>query len=196
MLGPGASARVQEEDVRRITILIAGVMLAVSACAAGDGGAGTDVPESLDPAESQPEATTAASDEPAPSTAASSSPAVPVGEAGSFTVNGTEFVVTLLNRCIPFQDEPGNVDLQPIAQGAQLNLVRLGDFVDVSVQGSQIEAMFGSIAFGEDDVVQESNLTEDRWTGAASVGDSLGSGETVDITWDVMVPPEAEDCSL
>ena len=44
---------------------------------------------------------------------------------GSFGVNGTEFAVTFLNRCIPFGGEDGKtIDLQPLAQGqgAQLNL--------------------------------------------------------------------------
>ena len=56
--------------------------------------------------------------------------------------------------------------------------------------------MFGSIAFGSDPVVDASSLEGDRWTGSATVGDSLDSGATVDIVWDVMVPPEAVDCSL
>ncbi len=119
-----------------------------------------------------------------------------VGETGSFTVNGTEFAVTTLNRCIPFQDAPGNVDLQALAGGAKLNLVQFGGVTEVSVDGSTINEMFGSIAFGEAPVVAASDIAGDRWTGSATVGDSLGSSETVEVTWDVMVPAEARDCSL
>lgn len=120
-----------------------------------------------------------------------------VGEAGSFTVNGTEFSVTLLNRCIPFQDEPGDIDLQALAQGAKLNLEFVGSTeTRVSVDGPTIQEMFGSIAFGKDAIVAASEVTDDRWTGSATVADSLESGETVDLTWDVMVPKEIRDCSL
>jgi hypothetical protein len=123
---------------------------------------------------------------------------VAAGEGGSFTVNGTEFAVTLLNRCIPFQDEPGNVDLQALAQaqGGKLNLYVAGESVEVSVDGSGIEEMFGSIAFGDSPVVHDSAIDGDRWIGSATVGDSLDSGDTVDVTWDVMIPAEAIDCSL
>lgn len=123
-----------------------------------------------------------------------------VGEAGSFTVNGTEFAVTLLNRCIPFSDAAGNIDLQALAQGeqggAKLNLNLLGGSLDVSVDGSGISNEFGSIAFGKDPDVQSSEVAGDRWTGSATVGDSLGSGDTVDLAWDIMIPDEINDCSL
>lgn len=119
-----------------------------------------------------------------------------IGDAGSFTVNDTEFAVTLLNRCIPFQDREGDFDLQALAQGAKLNLVLFGGSTDVSVDGSTVNEMFGSIAFGEDPIVAESEITGDRWIGSATVADSLGSGESVDLTWDVMVPDEIRDCSL
>ena len=122
-----------------------------------------------------------------------------VGEAGSFTVNGTAFTVTFLNRCIPFTDGPGNIDLQALAQGqgAMLNLYVAGDSLEVSVDGSGIQEMFGSIAFGAaDQVVHESTTAGDRWTGSATVGDSLETVDPVDISWDVMIPSEVRDCSL
>lgn len=119
-----------------------------------------------------------------------------VGEAGSFTVNDVEFAVTMLNRCIPFSDSPGNLDLQALAGGAKLNLQLLGSMTDVSVDGSLIEEEFGSIAFGDDQVVEASEVSGDRWTGSATAADSLGSGTVVEIAWDVMVPEEARDCGL
>lgn len=157
-------------------------------------------PESSEAAVSQPgvseaATTVAPSGEPA-SIAPEPASGAPVGEAGSFTVNGTEFAATLLNRCVPFSDAPGNLDLQALAQGAQLNLVLLGDTVEVSVQGIAIESEFGSIAFGQDPVVNESSVADDRWTGTATVADSLGSGDTVGIVWDVQIPSDVNDCSL
>ena len=126
-----------------------------------------------------------------------------VTEMGSFSVNDTEFAVTLLNRCIPFGGEDGQtIDLQPLAQGqgAQLNLYGTADSLEVSVQGSAVEDMFGSIAFSADPFgdgeIQESTIDGDRWTGSATLLDSLGGGDSVEVTWDVMIPGEAIDCSL
>ena len=127
----------------------------------------------------------------------------PVGEAGSFTVNGTEFVVTLLNRCIPFGGEDGQtIDLQPIAQGqgAELFLYGTADSVEVSVQGSTVSEMYGSIAFTAspfgDGEIQESSIDGDRWTGSATLIDALDVVDPVSVTWDVMVTDEIRDCSL
>ena len=128
----------------------------------------------------------------------------PVGEAGSFTVNGTEFAVTLLNRCIPFGGEDGQtIDLQTLAQGqpgGELFLYGTADSVEVSVQGSTFNEMYGSIAFtaspfgtGE---IQESSIDGDRWTGSATLNDALDVADPVSVTWDVMVPDEIRDCSL
>lgn len=121
-----------------------------------------------------------------------------VGASGSFTVNDEEFAVTLLNRCIPFSDQPGNIDLQALAQaqGAQLNLTVLAAMLDVSVQGFAIEEMFGSISFTSEFLADGFEVSNDRFTGSATVSDALGSGETVDLAWDVMVPSEVLDCSL
>lgn len=122
--------------------------------------------------------------------------AAPVGEAGSFTVNGEEFAVTMLNRCIPFFEGPDNVDLQALGQRTQLNLTVLSGMLDVSVQGSAIEEMFGSISFASEFLADGFEVTDDRFTGSATVTDALGSGETVDLSWDVQLPSEVRDCSL
>jgi len=127
----------------------------------------------------------------------------PVGEAGSFTVNGTEFVVTFLNRCIPFGGEDGQtIDLQPVAegQGAILFLYGTADSLEVSVQGSTVSELYGSIAFTADPFgtgeIQESSIDGDRWTGSATLNDALDVADPVAVTWDVMVPDEIRDCSL
>lgn len=132
--------------------------------------------------------------EPEPESAEAST----VGEEGSFAVNGEAFAVTLLNRCIPFQDDEGNIDLQALAQGSsvKLNLYLTGGVVEVSVDGSGLREKHGSIAFGDDAQVHASAVAGDRWTGSATVGDSLDTVDPVDITWDVMVPAEAQDCSF
>jgi len=180
--------------------LVLALVIGLALVACGAGQAESEAPEesasaASQPAESEPAASAQASEEQA-STAPEPASQAPVGEAGSFTVNGIEYAVTRLNRCIPFNDVPGDLDLQALAQGAQLNLYLMGGTAEVSVQGSAIESEFGSIAFGEDPVVNESSVTDDRWTGSATVGDSLGSGETVDLTWDVQLPSEINDCSL
>lgn len=127
-----------------------------------------------------------------------------VTEMGSFTVNGTEFAVTFLNRCIPFSGaDSEEIDLQPIAQGqgAQLNLYGTADSVEVSVQGSAVEEIGGTRAFaadpfGDDGEIRASSIEGDRWTGEATLADSFGSESTVELTWDVMIPEEINDCSL
>lgn len=189
--------------IRGFLMVFAALTLSLSACGgddnSGDGGDGTTTTTA-------PTATTAGGGGGAETTTTvadggGGTQAPPaVGEAGSFTVNETEFAVTLLNRCIPFRDDPGNVDLQALAssdQGsAKLNLLVMSAMVDVSVDGSGISAMFGSIAFGSDQMIKSSDIAGDRWSGSATVADSLGSGETVDITWDVMIPDQIRDCSL
>ena len=180
----------------RLHLATAMVLLAFALALAACASTGSQASESgaAQPASGADEPATSATDEPAESATASEQG--PIGEAGSFAVNGMEFGVTNLNRCIPSPDSPENLDLQPIARGAQLNLYLVGGTVEVSVQGSAIEDAFGSLSFGQDPVVHESTVSDDRWTGSATVGDSFGSGETVDITWDVMVPSEIRDCSL
>lgn len=126
-----------------------------------------------------------------------------VSEMGSFTVNGTEFAVTFLNRCIPFSGpDSSDIDLQPIAQGqgAGLNLYGTADSVEVSVQGTAVEKIGGTNAFGADPFgdgeIRASDIDGDRWTGEATLADSYGSASTVEVNWDVMIPDEMIDCSL
>lgn len=189
----------------RRQVAVAAFLLTVAGC----GGGGADVPDQ--PQATNPESTTSAPsvstgdsttteaslDESTTVPAPDPAEAPAVGEAGFFTVDGEEFVVTLLNRCIPFQDAEGNIDLQALsAAQVKLNLYVAGGTVEVSVDGSGLRETYGSVAFGEDPVVHESEVDGDRWMGSATVGDSLGSGSTVDLRWDVMVPSDVNDCSL
>jgi hypothetical protein len=178
---------------RSVLLLSVGLVIVLAAC--GSDSARTDA---ADPTEPPPASSSAALPSLAEPSSSAPAPAsqVPAGEAGTFAVDGLEFAVTLLNRCTPFSDGPGNIDLQALATGAQLNLVQLGDVTEVSVQGPGIEAEFGSLAFGQDPVIDESSVTPDRWSGSATVGDSMGSGTTVALVWDVMIPAEIRDCSL
>lgn len=130
----------------------------------------------------------------APSDAAPAQPET--GEAGSFTVDDTSFAVTNLNRCIPFSESADDLDLQARAPGAQLNLYLDGGSTDVSVQGSAVQELAGSMAFGLEGDDPESSISGDRWTGSATVVDAMGSGTSVDLTWDVQIPSEIRDCSL
>ncbi len=126
-----------------------------------------------------------------------------VGEEGSFTVNDTEFVVTFLNRCIPFGGEDGEtIDLQPVAQGqgGMLFLYGTADSLEVTVQGNSLEELYGSIAFVADPFdtgeVHESTIAGDRWTGSATLNDIYDAADPVSVSWDVMIPSDVQDCSL
>ncbi len=163
------------------------VCLLAAACS-GDESTDTPTP---DPVASTPEPAADATAPPA------DDPAAPeVGAMGSFTVDGQTFAVTDLNRCDPFFDEPGNLDLQAIAQGALLNLPVLGGgtSIDISVQGSALVELAGSNVFG--DIVGEPGftITDDRITGAATLGDTMGSDASVMVTFDVAIPDEVRDC--
>lgn len=184
------AAAINRGVLMRKALLVLAVTLAAAACSGSDDGSESEVTSaSSEPTASESsDASSRAGDEPADQPE--------VGASGSFTVNDEEFAVTLLNRCIPFFDEPGNIDLQALAQaqGAQLNLSVLGAMLDVSVQGFVIEEMFGSISFGSEFLADDFEVSNDRFTGSATVSDVLGSGETVELAWDVMVPSEVLDC--
>ncbi len=197
---------------KRLWLLLAMVVVVVlSACGSDDGGVsdggstGADTTAASggggDEASSDPTAAQETTATTATAGNADGGETPEVGDMGSFSVNGTEFAVTFLNRCVPFGGEDGQtIDLQPLAQGAQMNLYGTADSLEVSVQGSSVEDMFGSIAFAADPFgdgeIQESSIDGDRWTGSATLLDSLGSGDSVEVTWDVMIPDEAVDCSL
>lgn len=185
------------------------VLVLVLAACGGDDGADTtqpaQTPQTTEAANgdggADTTATTAAPDTTAPATGGGDTPAVT--EMGSFTVNGTEFAVNLLNRCIPFSGpDSDEIDLQPIAQGqgAGLNLYGTADSVEVSVQGTAVEEIGGTNSFGADSFgdgeIRGSSIDGDRWTGEATLADSYGSESTVEVTWDVMIPDEVRDCSL
>lgn len=198
--------------VRRYSVVVMVVLALVGAACGGsgddssddggdDGGAAVTLPETDDGdgnSSDTPE-TTAPSDD-----AGDDPPPAPgVTEMGSFTVNETEFAVTFLNRCIPFGGEDGEtIDLQPIAQGqgGQLNLYGTADSLEVSVQGSTVNEMYGSIAFTADPFdsgeIVASSIDGDRWTGSATLEDALSVADPVSVTWDVMIPSEVRDCSL
>ena len=189
--------------MKSLQILLAALLLVVTACGGSDTGSGDDGGSDDGGGSSATSSTTAPSDNDDGGSSQSGddggeTPQTTIGEAGSYTVNGEEFAVTTLNRCIPFSDEPGNYDLQALAQGTgtKLNLTLAGGLLEVSVDGGGIRERFGSIAFGDDPVVNANEIAGDRWTGSATVGDSTGGEATVDITWDVMIPAEARDCGL
>lgn len=197
-----------------IWLLLATVFVVVlSACGSDDGGGSDGGNNGADTTVASGEGGDDGTSAPtsAPETTATTAPAgnggggetPEVTEMGSFSVNDTEFAVTFLNRCIPFGGEDGQtIDLQPLAQGqgAQLNLYGTADSLEVSVQGSSVADMFGSIAFAADPFgdgeIRESTINGDRWSGSATLLDSLGSGDSVEVTWDVMIPDEVVDCSL
>ena len=191
---------------RRLWLLIATVLVVVLAACGGDGGADNGADTTVAPGgggdDASPDTTSAP--EPTATTATGGGAETPqVTEMGSFSVNDTEFAVTLLNRCIPFGGEDGEtIDLQPLAQGqgVLLNLYGTADSIEVSVQGSALADPFGSDVFAADPFgdgeIRESTIDGDRWSGSATLLDSRGSGASVDVAWDVMIPGEALDCGL
>ncbi|MDX1469507.1 MAG: hypothetical protein R3258_09195 [Acidimicrobiia bacterium] len=186
--------------MRKVLILLAIVAMVVAACG-GDTG-GTEDPGEAPPAD-QPADPPADDGGETPADDGGEAPTPEVTEMGSFTVDGTLFAVTFLNRCIPFSGpDSDQIDLQPIAQGqgGQLNLYGNAESLEVSVQGRTVEEIGGSIAFGADSfdegLITENNISGDRWTGAATLLDAMGGDGSVEVTWDVMIPAEAVDCSL
>ncbi len=187
-------------QIRRSYLVFLAVLALVIAACGGDEGSDTTAASGGDDGGVADTTTTTAGE--APETTANSGseepPPAEVTEMGSFTVNGTEFAVNILNRCIPFSGpDSSDIDLQPIAQGqgAGLNLYGNGDSVEVSVQGSTIDDMFGSIAFSANEAT-ENTLDGDRWSGSATLEDPFEEADPVEVTWDVMVPGEMRDCSL
>lgn len=161
-----------------------------------------DNPSSDAPATTVDDAGGATETTTSPDTGDGDAPAQPeVTEMGTFTVNETEFVVTFLNRCIPFEGEDSEViDLQPVAQGqgAKLNLNGTADSLEISVDGATITEMFGSRSFSADsfDGEIQSSIDGDRWTGSATLNDVFDEAEPVSVVWDVMIPDEIVDCNL
>lgn len=119
------------------------------------------------------------------------------GEFGTITIDGDEYGVTTLNRCIPFSKSDDDLDLQALGGGVKINLYAVGGTInDVSVDGSTVTSEYGSIAFGSDPVIHDQSVDGDRTTGSATLGDSTGGPTTVEVSWDVEIPDEVRDCSL
>jgi hypothetical protein len=178
--------------VRCIGLLVLGAALVLAGCGGAESTATspTTVATQDDPGTTPPDVT------PTTEPAAAPSAAPAAGELGSFTVEDQTFAVTSLNRCEPFSDTPGNLDLQAIAQGALLNLP-VGDggtTLDISVQGSAVEAAWGSISFAHDGEPVDFTVTGDRITGDATLTDALGSGTTVEVSFDVAIPEDVNEC--
>lgn len=141
----------------------------------------------------------------------------------SFTLDGNEFEVQGILRCIPFStdDEPldGELDIQALDedgtvlfleyspgdedqrqamedQGAPPELLdQFGPRTFVSFQSGATQELYGVQYIDGDTEFDSSEVTDDRMTGAATITDDE-TGQVVDVTWDVEIPPETKDCSL
>ena len=194
----------------KYAVALFGLVLILAACGEGDEQAGNEpaVTAQADAPAATESTASPRTDAPATTAQAEQEQSEPantpeVTEMGSFTVDGTEFAVTLLNRCIPFSGpDSEEIDLQPIAQGqgAQLFLYGTADSLEVSVQGSAVEEIGGTNAFAADPFgdgeIRSSSIDAGRWTGEATLNDSYGSDATVEVSWDVSVPEEINDCGL
>lgn len=172
--------------------VVLAVGLLATACSGDDAASESPTPDPTTTTSPEPgdDPTTAppADDDPMPD--------AEVGAMGSFTVDGQTFAVTDLNRCDPFFDEPGNIDLQAIAVGAILNLPVLGGgtSIDISVQGSALVELAGSNVFGEVSGEPAFAVVDDRISGSATLGDTMGSDAVVEVTFDVAIPDEIREC--
>lgn len=142
----------------------------------------------------------------------------------SYEIDGTAFTVTTIIRCDPFssigEPDPGQLDLQALSedrtnlrlmytppdeeqaetlrqQGAPDDYIEqfTGASTSVEFDGGSTQDMFGVPYINGDTEFRSSEVTDDRMTGAATITDDE-TGQVVEVTWDVEVPPEAHDCSL
>ncbi|MDX1512066.1 MAG: hypothetical protein R3249_12015, partial [Nitriliruptorales bacterium] len=100
---------------RKVSLaLLTGLALVAAGCG------GDDEPADQDTGTQPASAETTAGE---PTNSDTGEPADPgeVTELGSFTIDGTVFAVTTLNRCEPFGGGD-DIDQQALAQGAKLNL--------------------------------------------------------------------------
>lgn len=178
------------------------IALTVAACGGSDGEGvgddGTTAPTTGDtPGDSGDPDPTGSPDTTAPDDTNGGGGGGEVTEMGSFTVNGTVFAVTFLNRCEPFGDGPDDLSLQGLQQGptgGKINLDKGAALNDVSVDGPGVEA-FGSVAFASQfETPPVSEISGDRWTGSATLFDIFEEVDPVEVTWDLMIPAEINDC--
>ena len=129
---------------------------------------------------------------------------------GVIEVDGERFDVTSLLRCEPFSEGDDNLDLQAGAAGG-LRLfiyVNAGDALlqhELSIQGGGVGVFSGSASLlGGDWVDDDGNsvsgppfeVGEDRISGSLTLSDARGGDATVDVSFDVAIPGDIEDCSL
>jgi hypothetical protein len=137
---------------------------------------------------------------------------VPAGNS-TVSVEGTDFSPRQLLRCIPFQDEDDQLDLTVLGDDFQLFIyVTESSNNELTIQGRAVgdgesTGVYAGSAFsldGEDwfdDEGGESDHTPFAWTadrvsGSMTLLDIYDSGDTVEVAFDVIVPPDTQDCSL
>ena len=137
---------------------------------------------------------------------------VPAGNS-TVSVDGTALAPQELLRCIPFQEDDDRLDLTVLGDGFQLfiNVTESSDN-ELTIQGRAVgdgesTGVFAASMFsldGESWINDESEVTDhtpftwtgDRVSGSMTLLDIFDSGDTVEVTFDVIVPPDTQDCSL
>lgn len=117
------------------------------------------------------------------------------GELGTVTVGASSYRVERVIVCDPDEDAgfDRDLELQAIgdADGSRVQLdVVLGGILPVDVSWAGPEGIFGMGEAGTADANQDG----DRLTGTASLEDPFGEGETVDLSFDVVVPERPTSC--
>ena len=192
-------------------------VLAAVACSSDDGDSDSPSSSGDAPAATSDGASGGGGAEETP--AASSSGGGGGGGVGVVEANGQTFDVSEVRRCQPFFEGEDNLDLQALASDGVILFVVVNtplgsaDLLlshELSIQGSvlgsggQVGAFSGtgnSTQGGPwmtDDGAElpgaPFTIAGDRVSGSMTVTDARGSGETLDVTFDVPIPSEIIEC--
>lgn len=130
---------------------------------------------------------------------------------GEVVINGVTHGIDEMLRCEPFGDDPNALDLTALGQGYTLFVVieffAGSPFHELSIQGIAAGGVFneGASQVGGSWVTMDSEETldgppftvsGDRISGAMTLVESFSRDGTLDVSFDVPVPSEIEDCSL
>jgi hypothetical protein len=130
---------------------------------------------------------------------------------GEVVIDGVTHGINEMLRCEPFGDDPDSLDLTAIGQGYTLFIVIeffVGSpFHELSIQGNAAGGVFSAAAseIGGSWITVDTEETldgppftvsGDRISGAMTLVESFSGNGTLDVSFDVPVPSDIEDCSL
>ncbi|MGF1617340.1 MAG: hypothetical protein ACFCU2_05965 [Acidimicrobiia bacterium] len=202
------------------TLTLVAVMSLLTACGGSAGDSTPDETPGTDPATSTttlpaPDTSVDEPGEAEPPAGGGGSEGIPMVPAGNSTVSadGTALTPRDLLRCIPFDEGDDQLDLTVLGDSFQLFINMTGSsFNDLTIQGRAVgdgesTGVYAGSAYSSDgetwfdDEGGDSDHTTFTWTGDRVSGsmtllDIYDSGDTVEVAFDVIVPPDTHDCSL